>query len=115
MVASGSFISQLVIPFYIVIDKEKRTLRKVGGHALYDQNGEDWIAWWRHVTAQESADLVPPSAKSITMKKRSVKSTKPLPDAEWLRLTAVENEPTISIVSSWKKQQERTAVSFDRS
>ncbi|CAF1090332.1 unnamed protein product [Didymodactylos carnosus] len=79
-----------------------------------------------------SVDLVPQSTKTITVKKLSVKSHKPLPAAKRLRLTADEDEPTNdtqldpqqllyylkqtnSIVSSLKKQQEQTAVSFDRS
>ena len=79
-----------------------------------------------------SLDPVPPSAKTIAVKKRSIKSAKQLPTAKRLRLTVDEDEPTNdtqldpqqllyylkqtnSIVSSLKKQQEQTAVSFDRS
>lgn len=79
-----------------------------------------------------SIELVPQPAKTIAVKRRSVKSNKPLPAAKRLRLTADEDEPTNetqvdpeqllyylkqtnSIVSSLKKQQEQTAVSFDRS
>jgi hypothetical protein len=79
-----------------------------------------------------SSNLVPQSTKTITTKRRSIKSAKPLPTPKRLRFTVDDIETTNetqadpqqllfylkqtnSIVASLKKQQEQAAVSFDRS